>query len=425
MLPGHLEFKQYENHIRFPAELEQQYRLDTNLRLTRISRPGTVLAILVYLSFWLLDIFALPQNFLPIWLIRFVGIFIMAGLLLFTYSTYYPRFVTQVFLAASLVVNLSVIATILFTLPGEVVFNLYFITLFFVILGAPLLGLPFRYEIIVCLATLVAFLAMESWLLDLADSPSLTVMVVNVFFLFGASAIGIFGAYLVELSNRTDFLLRISIQQEQALTESLLLNILPASVATRLKRGESVADYFQSASVMFADIVNFTPLSARLTPSKLIELLNQVFSYFDSLVEKYNLEKIKTIGDCYMVTAGVPEPRLDHAHVLASMALEIQQYVLENRFMEEFQITFRIGIHSGPLVAGVIGRKKFIYDLWGDTVNTASRMESHGFEGGIQISRATYELIKDEFFCQSKGMIQVKGKGEMEVWQVLGFKKIE
>jgi adenylate cyclase len=418
MLPGSFEFRQYENRIRFPIDLEEQYRLDTNLRLTHISRPGTLLAIFVYLSFWILDIFALPHNFLPIWLIRIVGILMMTGLLLFTYSKYYSQHVVQVFLIAALVVNLSVIATIIFTLPDEVVFNLYFITLFFVILGAPLLGLPFRFEILVCCVTLVAYLAAEIWLQDLADPDSLTVLVVNTFFLVGASAIGIFGAYLAELSQRRDFLLRKSIQLEQARSERLLLNILPATVAERLKKGETVADHFQSASVMFADIVNFTPLSARLSPVELIDLLNQVFSYFDSLVEQYNLEKIKTIGDCYMVTAGVPEARDDHAQVLTRMALDIQQYVQENRFMGNTQISFRIGIHSGPLIAGVIGRKKFIYDLWGDTVNTASRMESHGTQGVIQITRSTYELIKAEFNCQPRGTIHVKGKGEMEIWHV-------
>ena len=136
------------------------------------------------------------------------------------------------------------------------------------------------------------------------------------------------------------------------------------------------------------------------------------------MVDRYNLEKIKTIGDCYMVAAGVPRPRPDHAHVLAQLALDIQNYVQQNKIGGQ-QLQFRIGINSGPLVAGVIGRRKFSYDLWGDSVNTASRMESHGSAGVIQITRSTYELIKNEFICEPQGQVNVKGKGEMPVWRLI------
>lgn len=150
-----------------------------------------------------------------------------------------------------------------------------------------------------------------------------------------------------------------------------------------------------------------------------MDLLNEVFSHFDGLVEKYDVEKIKTIGDCYMVASGVPRPRSDHAHVLTRLALEMRDFVKQHEF-QGVKISLRIGLNSGPVVAGVIGRKKFIYDLWGDAVNTASRMESHGSSGVIQITRATYDLIKDSFACEYLGTVDVKGKGEMEVWQVCG-----
>jgi len=205
----------------------------------------------------------------------------------------------------------------------------------------------------------------------------------------------------------------------QEKSENLLLNILPKEIAAILKNeNRIIADRFDTASVLFADIVNFTPISAKMTPTELVELLDEVFSYCDTLVEKHGLEKIKTIGDCYMVAAGVPSPRLDHAHVLTSFALEIRNYVSQHDFQGK-RLTFRIGINSGPVVAGVIGRKKFTYDLWGDAVNTASRMESHGAGGFIQITEATYELIKSDFICESCGMVNVKGKGEMNVWYVL------
>jgi guanylate cyclase len=206
----------------------------------------------------------------------------------------------------------------------------------------------------------------------------------------------------------------------QEKSETLLLNILPKEIVAILKNEpRTIADHFEGASILFADVVNFTPLSVTMTPIELVELLNEVFSYFDSLVEKYRLEKIKTIGDCYMVASGVPRPRVDHAQVLTHMALEMRDYVSQHEF-RGCKLAFRIGLNSGPVVAGVIGRKKFIYDLWGDAVNTASRMESHGQGGIIQITRATYELVKDDFVCEPRGMVNVKGKGEMEVWFVTG-----
>ena len=210
---------------------------------------------------------------------------------------------------------------------------------------------------------------------------------------------------------------------EQEKSEALLLNILPADIAAILKNeNRTIADYHEGASILFADVVNFTPMSAQMTPVELVELLNEVFSHFDALVEKYGLEKIKTIGDCYMVASGVPRPRADHAQVLTRMALEMQDFV-RNREFHGRRLAFRIGLNSGPVVAGVIGRKKFIYDLWGDAVNTASRMESHGSGGAVQITQATYELIKDDFVCDPRGTVNVKGKGEMEVWRVIGSRE--
>jgi adenylate cyclase len=208
------------------------------------------------------------------------------------------------------------------------------------------------------------------------------------------------------------------LRSEREKSEALLLNILPKDIASILKNeSRTIADHFDGASILFADVVDFTPMSAKMSPTELVELLNEVFSYFDTLVEKYDVEKIKTIGDCYMVASGVPRPRPDHAHVLARLALDMRAFVNQRPF-GAYKVSLRIGINSGSVVAGVIGRKKFIYDLWGDAVNTASRMESHGSDGSIQITRATYELIKSDFVCESRGTVYVKGKGEMEAWQI-------
>lgn len=211
-------------------------------------------------------------------------------------------------------------------------------------------------------------------------------------------------------------------EREQEKSERLLRNILPDEVALLLKQGQhTIADHFEEASILFADIVDFTPMSANMTPRDLVHLLDEVFSDFDALTEKYDLEKIKTIGDCYMVVAGLPRLRQNHAVVLARMAVEMRAHAARQRYRDR-QINLRIGIHSGAVVAGVVGTKKFSYDLWGDTVNTASRMESHGSRNAIQITRATYELIKDDFVCESCGWVNVKGKGEMEVWHVMAEK---
>ena len=210
----------------------------------------------------------------------------------------------------------------------------------------------------------------------------------------------------------------------QQKSESLLLNILPKEIAAILKNeSRTIADHYDEASVLFADMVGFTPLSAQLPPVEMVELLNEVFSFFDSLLDKYNVEKIRTIGDSYMVASGVPRGRPDHAQALVCMALEMRDYIATHTFLNGHHVNFRIGINSGSMIAGVIGRRKFVYDVWGDAVNVASRMESHGLGGAVQITRATYELIKDEFVCEPRGTVDVKGKGEMEVWLVVSGKQ--
>ncbi len=207
------------------------------------------------------------------------------------------------------------------------------------------------------------------------------------------------------------------VRVEQARSENLLLNILPAPIAQVLKReSRTIADHFDSASVLFADVVDFTTLAAQLRPTEVVEVLNNLFTEFDALVERHSLEKIKTIGDAYMVASGVPEPRPDHALGIAALALDMQATVARQAPVAGRRLELRIGIASGPVVAGVIGRKRFTYDLWGDTVNVASRMESHGSAGRIQVTRATYELISDDFVCEPRGSIEVKGKGPTETW---------
>ncbi|MEG4198962.1 adenylate/guanylate cyclase domain-containing protein [Microcoleus sp. Pol12A5] len=214
-----------------------------------------------------------------------------------------------------------------------------------------------------------------------------------------------------------------ALRKEQKKTESLLLNILPEPIAHRLKSKPGViADKFEKATILFADLVNFTQISTTMSATKLVYLLNEIFSAFDQLSEKHGLEKIKTIGDAYMVAAGIPIERPDHAEAIAEMALDMLAAIKELNVKLDATFDLRIGINSGPVVAGVIGTKKFIYDLWGNAVNTASRMESHGITGRIQVSHYTYELLQDKYEFEDRGEIEIKGKGEMQTYLLMGRK---
>ena len=189
---------------------------------------------------------------------------------------------------------------------------------------------------------------------------------------------------------------------------------MPEEIFNQLKQDQgAIAQQFNEVTILFADIVGFTPLSARLKPIELVNLLNQIFSTFDELAQQFGLEKIKTIGDAYIVAAGLPTPRIDHVEAIADMALAMQAAVERFQSEQDETIQIRIGINTGVVVAGVIGKKKFIYDLWGDAVNVASRMESSGYPGSIQVTTATYERVKDKFIFEKRGAIQIKGKGEM------------
>jgi class 3 adenylate cyclase len=208
---------------------------------------------------------------------------------------------------------------------------------------------------------------------------------------------------------------------ERERSERLLLNVLPAPIAARLKQGEEViADGFPEVTVLFADLVDFTRRSQETTPERVVRVLDDLFSALDQLAERHGLEKIKTVGDAYMAVGGLPEPRPDHAQAVAEMALEVREEVARHLDPGGEPLAVRIGIDTGPVVAGVIGRRKFSYDLWGDTVNTASRMESQGVAGCIQVTDRTYRRLRDRYRFERRGPVQVKGKGELVTWFLVG-----
>ena len=209
------------------------------------------------------------------------------------------------------------------------------------------------------------------------------------------------------------------LEEEREKSEKLLLNILPLEISNRLKSGEeTIADYFENTTVLFADIVGFTPLSEKLSPKELVTLLNNIFERFDTLTTDFGVEKIKTIGDSYMAASGVPVPDKYHARVMCEVAINMIHIIQDISRESGHKLQVRIGMHSGNLMAGILGKHKFVYDVWGDSVNIASRMESHGEVGKVVVSQATYDLVKDTYDFVDRGYMEIKGKGKMRSFYV-------
>ncbi len=273
------------------------------------------------------------------------------------------------------------------------------------------------------------FLAIVSWLLNnrfASNALPIPTNVKDAFFLMnitGTASI-LYGVlrYFQAQKERT----LVSLELEQARSEKLLLNILPAPIAARLKANDMrIADHYDSVTVMFADLINFTQMSEKMPPTQLIDLLSQVFVKFDELAEKYQVEKIKTIGDSYMVISGAPVVCADHAQRIANMALDMNVALKEVSIISGINLNMRIGINTGPVVAGVIGSAKFSYDLWGDTVNMASRMESTGLLGAIQVSQTTQDALQHAYDFTHRAGVEVKGKGKIDTYILQGQKLLD
>jgi class 3 adenylate cyclase len=265
----------------------------------------------------------------------------------------------------------------------------------------------------------VAFLALTllSGLLEpsLAQDPAAIPDPVRIaFFVLNVTGVSLTAYALLQYAVRAR-------DEAFARSEGLLLNVLPKAIAQRLKREPGViAEAHDEVTVLFADVVDFTPFTERTEPKRVVGVLDEIFSAFDALAERHGLEKIKTIGDAYMVASGLPEPRPDHAAAMAEMALDMQAEFGKVCEPLGLDLAIRIGMDSGPVIAGVIGRHKFIYDLWGDTVNSASRMEAHGLAGQIQVSEAAYRRLRAQYAFEDRGEIEVKGKGRRRAYLLVG-----
>ncbi len=373
-------------------------------------------AVVVFAVFGYVDYLVVPETLPWSWLIRYG---VCVPYLIFGYwaskQNWYGEWHNTIMLIGMLVITVMITAIgILASSPGR---ELYLAT----VCALPLVCGALRLRV----STTAAYVVATCFLLA-AGAILFSIPLLTTGFILldeiSIGVIGLIGARIVEDGGRIAFAQEKAIAQEHDRAERLLLNILPRSVATRLKSGESnIADRLDEVSVLFADIVGFTRHSASLDAKQVVTELNDIFTAFDQLAEQYRVEKIKTIGDAYMAAAGLPMPRENHASTLVQMALAMLDVVKRIATTRGISLEIRIGVHSGPVVAGVIGQRKFSYDLWGDTVNTASRMESHGIPGKVQVTRTTYERIKENFLCEYRGVVNIKDLGETETWLVVGI----
>lgn len=428
---SHGDLLHYQRSIRFPHGLEREFRKDYASRTVVMQRFFIASGILIYALFGILDYYAMPRTHETAWSLRIL--LIPFGILLFLLS-FKEKFHDWMYLLINswlLGVNLTILVMVARAQQSELAFTYYPIGLMLVLIcGYGATG-HLWYASGQGWLVVAGYLVVAIFDQRMPGGPSTRLIFFTIiFFLVGMNIIGLILGYLLERTNRLAFLQRQVIAEQQqeteklrAESEQLLLNILPATVAERLKRGQSVADYYDEASILFADLADFTPFSANRSPVEIVAILNRIFSDFDQLTEKYGLEKIKTIGDAYMVVSGVPTPRPNHLEILAEMALEMQAVMENFRHMGIYEFNLRIGIHTGPVIAGIIGTKKFSYDLWGDTVNVASRMETFGVLGKIQVTSKVYNSLKYQYQFKKRGLVYIKGKGEMPVYILVGRKK--
>jgi class 3 adenylate cyclase len=401
------------------SELEKVYLESYFHKILPQVKVALLLAIALYSLFAFLDVWIVPESKNQITFIRF-AIVIPSLLLVFilTYLSHFSKYWPWLMSLVGLEMGVGITAMVVDS--QELGSTLYPTGILLVVMWVYVFsGLRFIQATITCLLIMLSY-----------STVALTINVIpfpvylnHSFFLMASIVIGAFAGYSLENYSRSDFINNRLIQSERLKSEKLLLNVLPESIADELKRStDTIAESFESITILFADIVGFTKFSSSTSPKELVDLLNQIFSMFDEIVDRYGAEKIKTIGDAYMVAGGLPQRSDNHAEAIACLALDMRETLDQFNINAKQDFNIRIGIHTGPVVAGVIGIRKFSYDIWGDSVNTASRMESHGISGQIQVTNATYAILKDTFIFEKRGEIEVKGKGKMKTYFLQGRK---
>jgi adenylate cyclase len=398
------------------AAVEGRFLAERRARDLRYVRLALVLAIVLNSNFALVDSLLFSRNFdLILWLRLALMNLFMAGLLALSFARYLRS--RHMLLMATLGLAYTAFYAAVNALGDApdmyvagymlIVFGIYVMFSFTFVLGT-----------VVGWLSSALYGAVAAVTLDMAAVPFVTLVAQLV----TGNIVGMFALYQTERFRRLDFANLETITAERGRFRQLLTSILPEAIADRLQRGERIADLYEDSTVLFADLVGFTEAVAARPPHEVLTLLNSVFTMMDSLVARHGLEKIKTIGDAYMVAGGLPQRRPGHTEAIAELALDMVAAVGEARWPDGRPLELRVGIHCGPLVAGVIGERRFLYDLWGDTVNTASRMEAASEAGRIQVTDSVYERLKDGYEFAPRGTIEVRGKGPMRTWYLLGRK---
>lgn len=402
-------------------ELEREFvKENFAVGVQKFVRFSVTMSLVAILGYGLHDALVIPEVRAKAWAIRYLFLGPLAALLItFVFKNKKFEWHQPGMLVFGVAVSTVVIWIGAISPPaGYFIYTGYAVV--FVTLGPFLARMNVKTQVAYTLLSLLIYNAFDALL---GHATPMVRLSMNLS-LFTLGSVGALAARELDLQGRLAFLQRRIIREQMAAldaerrrSETLLLNVLPRRIAERLKKdpGVVIADQFTGATVLFSDIVGFTQLSTRMTPEALVKRLDEIFTRFDEIADQLGLEKIKTIGDAYMVCGGIPLSRSDHAEAVCEMALRMRDCIDELGG----ELSVRIGVHTGPVVAGVIGKKKFIYDVWGDTVNTASRMESHGVPGAIQVSAATYAITKNDFDYETRGTISVKGKGEMETYLLL------
>jgi class 3 adenylate cyclase len=395
--------------------LEAIYRAalrDTNLRQTRLS---LVVAAALNSSFVLLDPYVYTVNLHDIVFIRMVAVNgALLGAAALSCLPYFLKRWPLLLALAAMAVTALYASTIYVGWAKEI-----FVGGNVLVVMAIYVLLPFYFVHGVAIAWFSSAVFVIS--AAFAEQVSLEALLLLIMLMISTHAIGMYALYRTERFLRLNFVNLKTIDAERGRYRDLLARILPRAIAERLQAGEKdIADTIADSSVMFVDIVGFTGIAAATEPDKALQFLNRVFSVFDQLVERRGLEKIKTVGDAYMVAGGLPDTVEDHVGAMADLALDMLDAVRDLKTPDGAPVEIRVGIHAGPLVAGVIGESRFLYDLWGDTVNTANRMESAGTAGHIQVSQAVHDRLAERYAFEPRGEVEVKGKGRLATWYLTG-----
>ncbi|MBX7135691.1 MAG: adenylate/guanylate cyclase domain-containing protein [Fimbriimonadaceae bacterium] len=405
--------------LQFPPDLERDFRAEYSRKSLRPFRMILVVLVglILFFNLWQIPGYTGQGHMLHVFLIQIPVLLLTYGI---TYLSIYRRHAQWFHLAIAWFFALDNVR--LYIGMPEPEYN-WFVTASFMWMTATTYTLG-RFRLPFAIAAGLGILVMNIVLVTNLHPMEPKQLVGAIMMPISLNVVMIVATYINERYVRREFLFHRLLDEEKQKSEEVLIRVLPEAIAARLRSAPgAIADEHKSATVLFADIVDFTPYASQANPDEVVAFLNDIFSRFDHLVEKHGLEKIKTVGDAYMVAGGLPVHQDHHGAAVADLALDMLEEVGKMRFTDGTPVRLRIGLHTGPLVAGVIGTKKLLYDLWGDTVNTASRMESHSLPGQIQVTDSVVELLGDQFVFEQRGEVDIKGKGLMPTYFLVGRRK--